>query len=101
MKLTAPMVRQTLDQFEAQPIPDNNPAVPELNRLFGDHTFFLDRNGLNIVEPTAADSGGAPEWQVVKLATWKDETRTSLMPHDPEPTDRVIALDSEEPDSVA
>jgi hypothetical protein len=101
MKLTAPMVRQTLDQFEAQPIPDNNPAVPELNRLFGDHTFFLDRDGLNIVEPAAPASKDAAGWQVVKLATWKDETRTSLVPHEPEPTDRVIALDSEGPDGAA
>ena len=51
MKLNSTLVETTLSQFEAQVIPDTHPAASELNRLFGDHTFFLDRNGLNIVEP--------------------------------------------------
>ncbi|HEY3911638.1 MAG TPA: hypothetical protein VGM07_17380 [Stellaceae bacterium] len=101
MKLTSAMVRQTLDQFEAQPIPDNNPVVPELNKLFGDHTFFLDDNGLNIVEPAAADSAKAPEWQVVKVASWQDAGKTSLTPHEPEPTDVVIALGPGSPETAA
>ena len=51
MRLTSALVERTLSQIEAEAIPDSHPAVPELNRLFGDHTFFLDSNGLNIVEP--------------------------------------------------
>lgn len=86
MKL-ASVIDRTLDQFEAEALPDNHPAVPQLNQLFGDHTFFLDANGLNIVEPA-----GQQTWQVVKLASWKDATQSSLMPHQPEPTDVVIAL---------
>lgn len=101
MKLTPAMVRETLDQFDAQSIPDSNPAVPELHKLFGDHTFFLDSNGLNIVEPAASDSERAPVWQVVKLATWNDAARTSLTPHEPEPTDIVIAFGSEDPETAA
>jgi hypothetical protein len=51
MKLTSAQVWRTLSQFEAQALPDSHPMVPQLNELFGDHTFFLDSNGLNIVEP--------------------------------------------------
>ena len=29
--------------------------MPQLARLFGDHTFFLDSEGLNIVEPIEAE----------------------------------------------
>ena len=87
MKLASAMIDRTLDQFEVEALPDNHPAVPQLNQLFGDHTFFLDANGLNIVEPA-----GQQTWQVVKLASWKDATQSSLMPHQPEPTDVVIAL---------
>jgi len=47
----------------------------------------LDANGLSIVEPA-----GQQTWQVVKLASWKDDTQSSMMPHQPEPTDVVIAL---------
>ena len=58
MKLTTEMVSQTLTQFEAQPIPEHHPAVPELNKIFGDHTFFLDGDGLSIVEPVETDPPG-------------------------------------------
>src|SRR4051812_41674766 len=58
MKLSTARVQQTLSQLEeqtifqdARAIPDDNPAIPQLNELFGDHTFFLDSDGLHIVEP--------------------------------------------------
>ena len=89
MRLNSTQVDQTLNQFEAQPIPDNHPIVPQLNDLFGDHTFFLDGNGLNIVEP--ADAARA-EAKVVNLASWSDSNRTGLMPHEPEITGVVVAL---------
>jgi hypothetical protein len=63
MKLTSAQVETTLSQFEAQAIPDSHPVVPQLNELFGDHTFFLDGNGLNVVEPIAE----APEAQAARV----------------------------------
>ena len=48
MKLNAAQVERTLKQFDAQALPDDHPVVPELNSLFGDHTFFLDSDGLNV-----------------------------------------------------
>lgn len=92
MKLTAALVDKTLNQFEAQAIPDNHPAVPQLNDIFGDHTFFLDASGLHVVEPADPTPSGAPAGQVVKVASWNDAQRTSLVPHEPEPTDLVIVL---------
>jgi hypothetical protein len=59
MKLNSVQVEQTLSQFEAQVIPDDHPMVPQLNDLFGEHTFFLNSDGLNVVEPneTSARAG--------------------------------------------
>ena len=54
MKLNSAQLERTLGQFEARPIPDDHPLIPQLNDLFGEHTFFLDRRGLNIVEPVEA-----------------------------------------------
>ena len=88
MKLTDRGVDRTLDQYDAEPLPENQPAVPQLNRVFGDHTFFLDDSGLVIVEPT---DGATEAGQVVKLASWNTD-HTSLKPHDPERTDVVIEL---------
>jgi hypothetical protein len=101
MKLASAMVDRTLEQFDAEAIPENHPAVPQLNELFGDHTFFLDTSGLHIVEPTDHSEVGAQTWQVVKLASWRDAARTSLAPHSPEPTDIVITLPSNGPDKAA
>jgi hypothetical protein len=93
MKLTSAQVERTLSQFEAQALPDSHPMVPRLNELFGDHTFFLDSNGLNIVEPAGADSGaGAQAGRVVNLANWSDANLTKLSPHEPEPTDSIVEL---------
>src|SRR5437870_4339539 len=44
MKLNSAQLERTLGQFEARAIPDHHPVIPQLNDLFGEHTFFLDRN---------------------------------------------------------
>ncbi|HWI29719.1 MAG TPA: hypothetical protein VN668_22275 [Stellaceae bacterium] len=102
MKLSTSRVHQALEQIEKQAsfegtiaIPDDNPAVPKLNEAFGDHTFFLDSEGLHIVEPTSRD-GKVTEAQVVKLASWGDAACTTLAPHRPEPTDITVELATEE-----
>lgn len=93
MKLTAALVKQTANQFEAQPVPDDHPLVPQLNEIFGDHTYFIDRDGLSIVERTESPQSGSKSARVVKLADWQDASRTKLQVHDPEPTDVVVTLD--------
>ncbi len=100
MKLNSALVERTLNQFEAQAIPENHPVVPQLNSLFGDHTLFLNGSGLNILEPTEADDG-AQKGMVVKIAGWQDSDRTSLVPHEPEPTDVVVVLDPQGSDGAA
>lgn len=92
MKLTSAQVERTLSQFEAEPIPEDHPMVPELNRLFGEHTFFLATNGLNIVEPAETSRSGIESGRVVNLASWSSGNQTSLEPHESEPTDAVVAF---------
>ena len=94
MRLNPAQVQQTLSQFEAQPLPDNHPAVPQLNNLFGDHTFFLDSSGLNVLEPAELPDVDAAAAKIVNLAHWTDENLTSLTPHEPEPTGMVVVLES-------
>ena len=95
MKLNSTQVEQTLTQFEAHVIPEDHPLVPKLNELFGDHTFFLDRNGLNILEPLEPDqSSQAHVCKVVCVADWNDADPPSLEPHEPVPTELVIQLEA-------
>src|SRR5262249_6856016 len=92
MRLTSALVEQTLSQFNAQVLPDDHPAVPDLSRIFGEHTFFLDNSGLSIVEPTGGADEGEIAARVVKVASWHDANRTGLQRHEPEPTEVVVSL---------
>jgi hypothetical protein len=92
MKLTSALIEQTLTQFEAQVIPDGHPALRQLNELYGDHTFFLDGKGLNIVEPVESVEESVEAGQVVNLASWNNDNPRALAPHEPEPTDVVVVL---------
>ena len=62
--------------------------------MFGEHTFFLDRNGLNIVEPAEAAGAATRSATVVNLASWSDDNRSGLELHEPEATDVVITFES-------
>jgi hypothetical protein len=91
MKLTNDQLKKTLDTFDAQAIPDSHPVMPELTGLFGEHTFFVDGVGLNIVEP-APSRDGQTMVRVINLADWSDASRTRLVPHEPQARDIDIEL---------
>jgi hypothetical protein len=78
--------------MEAQVFPDDDPAVAQLSSVFGDHTFFLDGNGLKVLEPTEASEPEGQSAEVVSLADWTDETLTGLAPHAPELTGTIIVF---------
>ncbi len=89
MKLKENQVEQVLGQLPAQVIPDDHPTVPQLESVFGPHTFFVGSDGLHVVERGAADAGGEHATYVVKVAHWADEQKTSLIPQDAEVTETV------------
>ena len=96
MKLSTAMVERTLDKFEARALPENHPAIATLSKVFGEHTFFIDDKGLNIVQPAIRYDTGTELGQVVKLASWEDAAHTSLKPHDPEPTGVMVPLTTDD-----
>jgi hypothetical protein len=89
MKLSLAQLERVEEQYDGQMVPESHDVAPQLESLFGDHTFFLDSQGLNIVEPSPEDGHVG---NVVNLANWTDEKRTMLAPHPPEPTNVVIEL---------
>lgn len=96
MKLSAKQTERAAGEIGAQPVPEDHPIVTQLARIYGDHTFFLDGDGLEIVEAAQADGPADNEVCVVRLASWTDDSRNRLMPHEPEATDVVVLLDPEE-----
>jgi hypothetical protein len=72
-------------------IPDDHALLPQLERTFGRHTFLLDSEGLNIVEPSPSDYQIG---NIMKLANWTDEKHTTLEPSEPEAMPVEIELGS-------
>lgn len=92
MKLNSAQIKQTLHQLDAEAIPADHPLVPQLEGLFGEHTYFLDSSGLNIVEPVETREPHGRMGVVVNLANWTEENSRSLQAHPPASTDLLIAL---------
>ena len=101
MKLAAAMVARTLDQYDAKVIPESHPAATQLCKRFGDHTFFIDNEGLSIIEPADAEEPERTTGVVVNLASWSDTERSALEPHTPETTDIVVELGHADSEDVA
>jgi hypothetical protein len=106
MKLSTVRIKQALEQLEPRTVvvPENHPKTTELNEIFGEHTFFLDDDGLEIIEPAAADDEDGLEenaGQVIRLAMWNDVARTTLAPHPAEATGNVVFFRSVAGDRVA
>jgi hypothetical protein len=102
MKLSTVRIQRTLHQLEEQNafqetllIGEDSALKPKLSELFGDHTFFLDSEGIHIVEPAETRSS-VPAGKVIKLATWKDNKRSALTTHRPQATDIVVVLGTED-----
>ena len=93
MRLNTSQLEQTLHQMNAEVLPDDHPAAAQLTDTFGDHTFLIDQNGLNVIEPAAGPQDDVEAGAVVSLADWSDATLTSLKPHAPEPTGTVVIFD--------
>ena len=75
MKLDATQTAKVKERFGVEAIAENSPANLKLEEVFGAHTFFLDTDGLNIVEPHP--EGGDGTGMVVKLASWTQDGKNS------------------------
>jgi hypothetical protein len=93
MKLSEAQILRTLSQFPAQVLTDDHPAVAQFSELFGDHTYFLDDRGLNVLELIEIPGGKEiQDGEIIRVADWSDANLTSLTTHQPEPTGVVISL---------
>lgn len=81
MKLSAAQQAHVESQLGIEALPQENPAMPKLTEVFGEHTFFVDADGLNVVEEHPAEEN--PNGVVIKLASWAED-HTQLRVHEPE-----------------
>jgi len=101
MKLNDVLAERTATQLGAEAIPEEHAAMPQLNQVFGEHTFFIAPEGLHIVEPGEPNDAGLPTGEVLRVAGWSDDNRAALVPQQPETTGVVIVFADGNPDAAA
>jgi hypothetical protein len=86
MRLSELQLQRVQEHTGASVVPDDNPSMPALKQNFGDHTFFLDGDGLHIWETLEAESEEGSKLVGVRIASWSNDEKTSLVPHEPAPS---------------
>ena len=90
MKLTDSQAATAREVLGADPIPADHPVAAQLSETFGDHSFYLDNNGLLVFEPVSDE----PDKSCLFLiAAWTDEDRKQLGGIQPQATNIVLDLD--------
>jgi len=92
MKLNEAQISRTLSQFRAQVLAEDHPAAVQFCELFGHHTFFLDAEGLYVLEMLEIPGMEAQDGELISLGKWSDTDFEKLTTHQPEPTGVVIHL---------
>lgn len=86
MKLSESQIRKVEAQSGATVISHDHPSLAELESEFGEHTFFIDDDGLHMWgRPTGSESESGV-LMGCRLAIWSDDKKTALVPHEPMPT---------------
>jgi hypothetical protein len=80
MRLSNAQVRDVLRQMKAEVVPADHPIVPQLEQVFGLHTFFLKPEGLHVVDRGDMPAPEGDAAFVVKVANWADERHKVLAP---------------------
>ncbi|MFQ5974015.1 MAG: hypothetical protein ACE5Q3_16945 [Alphaproteobacteria bacterium] len=98
MKLTNAQVQKLQEETGAQVVPRDDTLEKQLLEEFGDHTFFLDGDGLHVWELIEDEQVSAQKMIAVQLAAWKDGQRTALIPHEPKPFKVLLVSEPDAPD---
>ena len=94
MKLSPAQVERTVNQLQIEAIPDNHPLVPQLNRLFGEHTYSASSSPLT-TRSAFHRRKRAGLGVVVNVANWTNANPPKLEAHEPQPTESLVALETD------
>lgn len=105
MKLSSAQIAAVEQATGANPIPDEDPANAKLREAVGEHTFYVDQQGLLVLEsPEAAATPqetlqGTPDeaLEIVRVGRWVEGEQQQLALTPPERTGQVIDLAAHRP----
>lgn len=103
MKLTTQQIEDAVLKLQVSAISESAGLMAELVDLYGDHTFFVDPDGLHILERLDEDQQGDDRefLTLIQIAAWTDETRSEVATHDPRMTGKTVIMGSGPPDTAA
>lgn len=87
MKLNDAQAAAAKETLGADPIPEEHPVAQQLSQTFGEHSFYLDNNGLLVFEKTQEDPNTAC---LFLIAAWTDDEKKELGGVQPQPTNITI-----------
>ncbi|MFX4220523.1 MAG: hypothetical protein ACMVO3_05785 [Thalassobaculum sp.] len=96
MKLTTDQTAAVQRQTGADPLPEDNPAIGQLQEIFGEHTFYVAEQGLVVPEPMpdeeTEEAVTDDPVEFLLVAIWAGEDRQSLQPIEPQRTGIKLEL---------
>lgn len=95
MKLTEDQVTKVRDQTGLDPYPEDHPSAEALKEHLGEHTFYLDPNGLYVWEEIQAADAGGRSLAAIQLGEWhekEDDGQRVIRLVEPKPTEAVVDL---------
>ena len=92
MKLSTAQIAAVEQATGANPLPEDNPAQAQLSEALGDHTFYLDQQGLVVLENPEEEAASEETLEIVRVGQWTDDQRQQLGLTPPERTGQVIDL---------
>lgn len=95
MRLSELQMQRVQEETGASVVPEDNPSMPALKQNFGDHTFFLDADGLHIWESVAENPDDKAKLVGVRIASWSSDEKKSLVPHEPAPSQVLEAPEAD------
>ena len=86
MRLSEPQILRVVGESGATAIPADHPAASELESNFGEHTFFVDNDGLHVWDCPSDTESESSKLVGMRVASWSKENKNALVPHEPIPT---------------
>ena len=92
MKLSTAQIAAVEQATGANPIPGEDPANAKLAEALGEHTFYVDQQGLVILESPEAAATPEDTLEIVRVGRWVEGEQQQLALTPAERTGQVLDL---------
>ncbi len=92
MKLTRAQADQVRENLDLDAIDESQDIQSDLESVLGEHTFFINDNGLFIFREQPKQDGANDQARLLVVAAWTNDDNKDLKPIDP-PSEVDVVFD--------